>query len=390
MSRLRRRAPASARPGGAAWAAVADRGDGAVDRSAALALLRRRSPLTRQEAEIARPHPEGDQRAPRVPVARRPRLPDARPRPPRRSPAARAAHPAGDADRLEPGRRALHPRRALDRPAPARQRSACSRRSSGCATSATPCSSSSTIATRSWPPTTSSTWARARASTAATSSPQGTPAQVMAEPDVAHRQVSVRRELEIPVPSSRRPGNGWTLDGQRRAREQPAERHRRHSRSARSPASPASRARARARWSSTRCTRALAQQLLRLEARTPGAHDAINGWQLLDKVIDIDQAPIGRTPRSNPATYTGLFAHIRDLFAQLPEARVRGYGPGRFSFNVKGGRCEACAGDGADPDRDALPARRLRDVRGVRRAAATTARRSRCATRARASPTCST
>ena len=78
----------------------------------------------------------------------------------------------------------------------------------------------------------------------------------------------------------------------------------------------------------------------------PGEHDEIVGWQLLDKVIDIDQAPIGRTPRSNPATYTGLFTHIRELFAQLPDARVRGYEPGRFSFNVKGGRCEACAGDG--------------------------------------------
>jgi excinuclease ABC subunit A len=77
-----------------------------------------------------------------------------------------------------------------------------------------------------------------------------------------------------------------------------------------------------------------------------GDHDAIEGWQLLDKVVDIDQAPIGRTPRSNPATYTGLFQPIRDLFAQLPESRVRGYDPGRFSFNVKGGRCEACAGDG--------------------------------------------
>jgi excinuclease ABC subunit A len=77
-----------------------------------------------------------------------------------------------------------------------------------------------------------------------------------------------------------------------------------------------------------------------------GDYDEIVGWQLLDKVIDIDQAPIGRTPRSNPATYTGVFGHVRDLFAQLPEARVRGYGPGRFSFNVKGGRCEACRGDG--------------------------------------------
>jgi excinuclease ABC subunit A len=78
----------------------------------------------------------------------------------------------------------------------------------------------------------------------------------------------------------------------------------------------------------------------------PGAHDRIEGLDLVDKVIDIDQSPIGRTPRSNPATYTGLFTPIRDIFAELPEAKMRGYGPGRFSFNVKGGRCEACQGDG--------------------------------------------
>jgi excinuclease ABC subunit A len=78
----------------------------------------------------------------------------------------------------------------------------------------------------------------------------------------------------------------------------------------------------------------------------PGRHKRLLGWEHIDKVVDVDQSPIGRTPRSNPATYTGVFDHIRLLFSQTPEARVRGYKPGRFSFNVRGGRCENCAGDG--------------------------------------------
>ncbi|HLH74722.1 MAG TPA: excinuclease ABC subunit UvrA, partial [Chloroflexota bacterium] len=91
--------------------------------------------------------------------------------------------------------------------------------------------------------------------------------------------------------------------------------------------------------------RRLAQVLNRAKER-PGAHEAIVGLENLDKVIDIDQSPIGRTPRSNPATYTGAFTPIRELFASVPEAKIRGYQPGRFSFNVKGGRCEACQGEG--------------------------------------------
>ncbi len=91
--------------------------------------------------------------------------------------------------------------------------------------------------------------------------------------------------------------------------------------------------------------RSLAQQVNRAKA-PPGLHKTITGVEHIDKVVEVDQAPIGRTPRSNPATYTGVFDHVRKLFSQTPEAKVRGYLPGRFSFNVKGGRCEACSGDG--------------------------------------------
>jgi len=91
--------------------------------------------------------------------------------------------------------------------------------------------------------------------------------------------------------------------------------------------------------------RALSRYFFRARV-IPGAHKNITGLEHLDKIIDIDQSPIGRTPRSNPATYTGVFTPVRELFAELPEAKIRGYGPGRFSFNVKGGRCEACQGDG--------------------------------------------
>jgi excinuclease ABC subunit A len=91
--------------------------------------------------------------------------------------------------------------------------------------------------------------------------------------------------------------------------------------------------------------RALMQKVYRSRL-LPGKHKKLVGWEQVDKVIDIDQSPIGRTPRSNPATYTGVFDHVRKLFAQVPEARIRGFQPGRFSFNVRGGRCENCAGDG--------------------------------------------
>jgi excinuclease ABC subunit A len=91
--------------------------------------------------------------------------------------------------------------------------------------------------------------------------------------------------------------------------------------------------------------RALAQKIYKSKEK-PGLFKKLSGAEFIDKVIEVDQSPIGRTPRSNPATYTGVFGHIRDIFSRLPESRVRGYSPGRFSFNVKGGRCEACLGDG--------------------------------------------
>ena len=122
-------------------------------------------------------------------------------------------------------------------------------------------------------------------------------------------------------------------------------------------------------------------------ARAPaGRHDRIEGIDLIDKVIEIDQSPIGRTPRSNPATYTGLWTPLRELLAAVPEARLRGYKPGRFSFNVKGGRCEACEGAGiVQIEMHFLPDVYVA-VRGMQGASATTARRSRSTTRARTSP----
>ncbi len=91
--------------------------------------------------------------------------------------------------------------------------------------------------------------------------------------------------------------------------------------------------------------KALANRLNRARVK-PGTHEGVDGIDVFDKVIEIDQRPIGRTPRSNPATYTDLFTHIRELYSLTPDAKVRGYKPGRFSFNVKGGRCETCKGDG--------------------------------------------
>jgi excinuclease ABC subunit A len=172
---------------------------------------------------------------------------------------------------------------------------------------------------------------------------QGTPDEVARDPkSLTGLYLSGARE--IAVPSERRKGNGWQLS------VRGARLHNLRNVSVDVPlgtltcVTGVSGSGKSSLIIDTLCA-SLARRINRSKIPV-GDCDAVDGWQLLDKVVDIDQAPIGRTPRSNPATYTGLFAPIRDLFAQLPESRVRGYEAGRFSFNVKGGRCEACAGDG--------------------------------------------
>ena len=198
--------------------------------------------------------------------------------------------------------------------------------------------------TRSATPTMSSTWAPAPESTAAKSSAQGTLDDLLACKDsLTADYLSGRRE--IPLRQTRRKGSG-------QARHRPRRR----------PPTTCQDVTVDFPLGTFTCVTGVSgsgKSSLTIDTLYAGAARALNGARIpcgpcskitgleqLDKVIDIDQSPIGRTPRSNPATYTGAFTQIRDWFAGLPESKARGYKPGRFSFNVKGGRCEACQGDG--------------------------------------------
>jgi excinuclease ABC subunit A len=171
----------------------------------------------------------------------------------------------------------------------------------------------------------------------------GTAAEVAADPaSLTGRYLSGARE--IPVPRTRRPGNGQALvvSGARAHNLKDVE--------VRFPLGCLVGVTGVSGSGKSTLVNDILLAALRRQFGTtgpmPGTHKAISGIEAIDGVVDIDQSPIGRTPRSNPATYTGAFSFVRDLFAKLPEAKVRGYGPGRFSFNVKGGRCENCSGDG--------------------------------------------
>ena len=191
-------------------------------------------------------------------------------------------------------------------------------------------------------PTGSSTWARARASTAATSSPRATAKQVMrTKGSVTGDFLSGARTIAIP-PRREDDRGVFTVRG--------AAQHNLKGIDVEFPVGKfvcvtGVSGSGKSTLVNEIVYKALANRLNKMRIK-PGEHADVEGIEVFDKVIDIDQTPIGRTPRSNPATYTDLFTHVRELYSLTPEAKVRGYKPGRFSFNVRGGRCETCKGDG--------------------------------------------
>ena len=304
--------------------------------------LRRRARAHADGGADRPPDPEGDPRAADVPRRRRRRLPQPRPRGADALRRRGAAAPAGDADRLAARRRALHPRRAVDRPPPARQRQAHrdapaaprprqhrARRRARRADDA-----HGRLARRHGA---RSGRARGRGGR------RGDRARRDAEPPLGHRAVPLRQAPDRrPAAARRRTAATFRVLG---ARE--------HNLKDIDVEFPVGKfvcvtgvsGSGKSTLVNEIVFKALANRLNKTRTK-PGAHDAVEGIDCFDKVIEIDQTPIGRTPRSNPATYTDLFTHVRELYSLTPEAKVRGYKPGRFSFNVRGGRCETCKGDG--------------------------------------------
>ena len=303
----------------------------------------RRALAQRHRAPHRRPRDQGDRRAPALPQRRRRGLPLAAARLGHALRRRGAAHPPGHADRLGARRRALHPRRAQHRPAPARQpaphRHAAAparpgqhrarrrarrghhapgrphrRHGAGRRRARRPRGRATARRRRSWP----------------------------TRPSLTGDFLAGRRRIELPG-QRRLPLQWFTVRGARM-----------HNLKDIDVAFPVGAftcvtgvsGSGKSTLVNEILYKGMAARLNRGTKLRAGDHAGIDGAEHLDKVIDIDQSPIGRTPRSNPATYTGVFDHIRQLFAQTPESKLRGYKPGRFSFNVKGGRCETCKGDG--------------------------------------------
>ena len=278
------------------------------------------------------------------------------------------AHPPGDPDRLAAHRRALHPRRAVDRPAPARQPPAARHAAARCATwqhgdrrrARRGDDPQRRLRRRPGP-------GRGRAGRRGRR--RGHAGADRAQPRRRSPAPTCPGASRSRCPARGATGNGKAITRGRGARAQPAR--------ASTSSFPLGvftcvtgvSGSGKSTLVNEILYRALARELHGAEAE-PGAHERDRAASsTIDKVIDIDQSPIGRTPRSNPATYIGLFTPIRELFALVPEARMRGYKPGRFSLQRQGRALRGLRGRRGDQDRDALPARRLRDLRGLRRPA---------------------